>query len=262
MLRFTKLEGTGNDFILIDDRDRTFPSDDLEQVSRLCDRHFGIGSDGLILVQGPKEPGTDFHMEFFNPDGSKSFCGNGSRCAYAFFTGITGRMEPAQFSAYDGVHAAEWRDGVVRVAMRDVATAERIDESTDRLQTGSPHLIVWVDDPEAIDLVPAARAIRYNAEYAKAGINVNFVRWHAGKVEMRTYERGVEAETLSCGTGVTAAALAAMARGYAQGSCAVSTRGGMLKVEAKPTATGGFIDVHLSGPVREVYQGAVQLTKP
>ncbi len=257
MLRFAKLEGTGNDFILINDQDASFPSQDLALVRRLCDRHFGVGSDGLILVQAPKEAGTDFHMEFFNPDGSKSFCGNGSRCAYTFWCRTEGSMEPARFTAIDGVHAAEWQNGLVRVSMRDVAAIEHIDEHTDRVHTGSPHLLVWVDDPEGIDLVAEARAIRYSTLYEKEGINVNFVRWHDGHLEMRTYERGVEAETLSCGTGVTAAALSAMHRGIAQASCEVSTRGGRLRVEAERTALGGFSHVHLSGPVGEVFEGTV-----
>ncbi len=256
MLRFAKFEGTGNDFILVNDQDATFPSEDLAFVRHLCDRHFGVGSDGLILVQTPKEPGTDFHMEFFNPDGSKSFCGNGSRCAYAFWCRVEGGMEPARFTAIDGVHAAEWRNGLVRVAMRDVASVERVDESTDRIHTGSPHLLVWVDDPERVDLMAEARAIRYSPLYEQEGINVNFVRWHDGHLEMRTYERGVEAETLSCGTGVTAAALSAMHRGLTRTSCEVITRGGRLRVEAEPTR-GGYAHVHLSGPVGEVFTGSI-----
>jgi diaminopimelate epimerase len=257
MLRFAKMEGTGNDFILVNDPDATFPAADLRLVRRLCDRHFGIGSDGLILIQRPKEPGTDFHMEFYNPDGSKSFCGNGSRCAYAFHCRIEGLMKTARFTAHDGVHTAEWRHGAVRVTIRDVSGVERVDDRTDRTHTGSPHLVVWVDDPEAIDIVPEARVIRYSAEHAKAGINVNFVRWHEGRLEMRTYERGVEAETLSCGTGVTAAALSAMARGHAQDACEVVTRGGVLRVEAYADQEGGYTGVHLSGPVGEVFTGTV-----
>ena len=259
MLRFTKWEGTGNDFILINDRDGSFPSQDLSLVRRMCDRHFGVGSDGLILVQATRKAGTDFHMEFFNPDGSKSFCGNGSRCAYAFWCVIAGRTELARFTAIDGMHSAEWQDGLVRVSMRDIAAIEHIDEHTDRIFTGSPHLLVWVDDPERIHLVTEARALRYNAHYEKEGINVNFVRWHNGYLEMRTYERGVEAETLSCGTGVTAAALSAMHRGSAQPSCDVVTRGGHLRVEAERTEQGGYTHVHLSGPVRETFTGTFHL---
>ncbi|MBL8002322.1 MAG: diaminopimelate epimerase [Flavobacteriales bacterium] len=255
VLQFAKWQGTGNDFILVDDRQGVFPSGDEALVRRLCDRHFGIGSDGLILLQAPREAGHAYHMEFFNPDGSRSFCGNGSRCAYGFWCALTGDRSPVRFAAIDGAHTAAWLDGLVRIGMRDVAGVERVDARTDRAHTGSPHLLVWVDDPDEVDLVPQARAIRYNAEHAAAGINVNFLRWANGRVEMRTYERGVEAETLSCGTGVTAAALAAMARGHAGTSCAVSTKGGELRVDAVPDGRGGYVQVHLSGPVAHVFTG-------
>jgi diaminopimelate epimerase len=195
-----------------------------------------------------------YHMEFLNPDGSRSFCGNGSRAAFGFWSALVGDRSPVSFTAIDGAHRAEWTGQSVRVAMRAVGAVDRVDGRTDRIHTGSPHLVVWVDDPDAVDLVPAARAIRYSAEHARAGINVNFVRWKDGGLEMRTYERGVEAETLSCGTGVTAAALSAMARGLVHGRCEVATRGGPLVVEAVadgPT----FVDVHLSGPVGHVFSG-------
>lgn len=257
MQQFAKWEGTGNDFILVDDRAGTFPVEDLGLVRRLCDRHFGVGSDGLILLQRPSDPGHAYHMEFFNPDGSKSFCGNGSRCAYGFWSTLTGDRRPVRFSAVDGDHAAAWSDGLVRIAMRDVERVEHLDDRTDRIHTGSPHLLVWVDDPAAVEIIPEARRIRYNAEYAKSGINVNFIRSLGGRVEMRTYERGVEDETLSCGTGVTAAALAAMSRGLAGASCEVVTRGGALRVEAERASGAGFIHVHLAGPVRHVFTGTL-----
>jgi len=259
MLKFAKWEGTGNDFILVDDRNGTFPMEDIALVRRLCDRHFGIGSDGLILIQRPNVPGTAFHMAFFNPDGSQSFCGNGSRCAYAYWCGLVNDRSAVRFTAIDGEHAAEWKDGLVRIAMRDVAGIERIDEHSDSIHTGSPHLMVWVDDPEDVEIVPEARTIRYGQRYAKEGINVNFVRWHAGRIEMRTYERGVEGETLSCGTGVTAAALDAMHRGLVERSAEVRTRGGDLRVEAMTTGNGAFHEVFLSGPVKEVFTGAIAI---
>lgn len=258
MLQFAKWEGTGNDFILVDDREGTFPADDLDLVRRLCDRHFGVGSDGLILLQPPRVAGHAYHMEFFNPDGSRSFCGNGSRCAYGSWCALTGDRHPVRFSAVDGDHAAAWSDGLVRIAMRDVERVEHLDDRTDRIFTGSPHLLVWVDDPAAVDIIPEARRIRYSAEHAKAGINVNFIRAVGGRVEMRTYERGVEDETLSCGTGVTAAALAAMSRGLAGSACEVATRGGVLRVEAAPGPGTGFTGVHLAGPVRRIFTGTLE----
>lgn len=256
---FSKWQGTGNDFILIDDRARTFPAADLALVRHLCDRHFGIGSDGLILLRPPNAEGMAYHMEFYNPDGSRSFCGNGSRCAFGFHSALTGHQGPLRFTAVDGPHTARWNDGSVSIGMRDVHGVERIAADVDHIHTGSPHLLCWVDDPEAIDIVPAARVHRYGQRFGKEGINVNFLRWKDGRVEMRTYERGVEAETLSCGTGVTAAALSAMARGFADGACDVRTRGGDLRVEAVRVGADGFKDVTLSGPVAQVFTGEVEL---
>ena len=255
-LAFSKWEGTGNDFILMDDRAGDFPVHDIPFVRHLCDRHFGIGSDGLILLQEPKQAGTDYHMEFFNPDGSKSFCGNGSRCAFAFRAELSGSKAVAQFSAIDGVHAATWKEGNVAIGMRDISGVERIDTNTDFIHTGSPHLLCWVDDPEAIDIVSAAHVYRYGARFKAEGVNVNFLRWINDRVEMRTYERGVEGETLSCGTGVTAAALSAMARGHVSDVCPVRTRGGELLVEATKVGE-GFTGISLIGPVRHVFNGEV-----
>ncbi len=271
-LHFAKWQGTGNDFILVDDRARAFPEADLDLVRRLCDRHFGIGSDGLILIQPPQQEGTDFHMQFFNPDGSQSFCGNGSRCAFAFWrtlmsddpASLTGRSTSARFTAIDGKHGADVRGilevGVTLVPPRDV---EVVDEHVDFIHTGSPHLLVWVDDPMTMDLVPEAHRFRYSERFAKEGVNVNFVQWdpRLERLVMRTYERGVEAETLSCGTGVTAAALDAIHRKVANDTAVtVKTRGGTLRVEAYYDAIGRPpVSVTLIGPVRQVFTGMVNM---
>ena len=260
-LTFSKWQGTGNDFIVVDDRHGGFPSTDHRLVRHLCDRHFGIGSDGLILIQVPKAAHTDYHMEFFNPDASQSFCGNGSRCAFAAWSQgqpqAILRSDTARFTANDGEHTAAWSEGLVSIGMRDVAGIERMDDRMDFIHTGSPHLLVWVDDPEAIDVIPEARIHRYGPRYKAEGVNVNFLRWQDGHVEMRTYERGVEGETLSCGTGVTAAALSAMRRGYAVSTCHVHTRGGDLRVDAQASVAGGFQAITLSGPVKEVFTGVI-----
>jgi diaminopimelate epimerase len=262
ILRFTKWQGTGNDFIVVDDRDGACPSPESGWVQRVCDRHWGIGSDGLILVQAPRGAGEDFHMDFLNPDGSRSFCGNGSRCAAAFFAHLIGAGPGRSFvfSAFDGVHQA-WleRDRVV-VGMRDVAAPVGVEGQADLLDTGSPHLVCWVDDPERVDLAREGRALRNDPRFAPGGVNVNFVRWRDGRLEMRTYERGVEDETLSCGTGVTAAALSAMHRGVVQGTCPVSTPGGALEVSASPSGD-GFIHVRLAGPARPVFEGIITLDR-
>ena len=259
-LAFSKWHGTGNDFVVVDDRELAFPSADLDLVRRLCDRHRGIGSDGLILLQPPRERGTSYHMEFFNPDGSKSFCGNGSRCAFAFWSKVIGTREVMSFTAIDGEHSAQWSNEMVRIGMRDVQSVERIDANTDFIHTGSPHLLCWVDDPESLDIIAEAHKHRYGPRFAKEGVNVNFLRWNEGRLEMRTYERGVEGETLSCGTGVTAAALSAMSRKLISSTCDVHTRGGDLRVEAQLSGEGGYSGVTLAGPVQEVFVGVIDRT--
>ena len=258
IIPFSKWQGTGNDFILVDDREAIMPTDASAVARKLCDRHFGIGSDGLILLRRMEAKGTDYHMEFLNPDGSRSFCGNGSRCAFAFRSMLLGDRATAKFSAIDGVHEAKWNGGEVEISMRDVRGIERLSGNMELLHTGSPHLVIWVEDPAAVDIVPEAHKHRYGVRFAKDGVNVNFVRWHNGRLEMRTYERGVEAETLSCGTGVTAAALSAMARGLGQDGCAVMTPGGELQVRAHRRGE-GFTDILLRGPAVEVFKGFIEL---
>ena len=258
-LHFAKWHGTGNDFILIDDRTGSFPAADA-LVQRLCDRHFGIGSDGLILIQPPRQVGTDFHMEFFNPDASKSFCGNGSRCAFAFWSELNGRVAGSSFSAIDGVHQGEWRDEYVAVTLIDVAGLKRGSSGAevDLIHNGSPHELVWVDDPAAVAIMTEGPKRRYAAAHAPAGTNVNFLRVRNGAVDMRTYERGVEAETLSCGTGVVAAALSALGRGLVRTPVKVSTPGGVLCVEARMYDDGAK-NIRLIGPVAHVFNGTVTI---
>lgn len=257
---FSKWQGTGNDFVVIDDRATHLSEMDTATIARLCDRRFGVGSDGLILLRPPIGVGMSYHMEFFNPDGSRSFCGNGSRCAFAHFRGLVPVTEGKQlrFTAVDGEHSAAWTGDLVTIGMRDVAGVEGLSKDMDFIHTGSPHLICWVEDPEAVDLVPVARAHRYGPRFGAEGVNVNFVSWQGGRLHMRTYERGVENETLSCGTGVTAAALSAMHRGLCTDVCEVRTRGGELRVRA--TAQGaGFTGVELAGPVGHVFDGIYEL---
>lgn len=257
-LRFSKWHGTGNDFILVDDRDGRFPADDLDRVRRLCDRHFGIGSDGLILLQHPRMEGTDFHMEFFNPDGSRSFCGNGSRCAFACWSALNGGQVRAHFTAIDGAHTGGLVGGQVAVSLGRVSHVRRgIDgPDVDFIHNGSPHELVWVDDPAAIDLMHEGRRRRYDARHPDGGTNVNFLRVSDGRVRMRTYERGVEAETLSCGTGVVAAALSALDRGLVQAPVTVEAPGGILRVEAQRDGE-GYDHIVLIGPAQQVFTGGI-----
>lgn len=258
-IRFSKWEGTGNDFILVDDRQGAHAPVVESLVKRMCDRHFGIGSDGLILIQPPREPGTRYHMDFLNPDGTRSFCGNGSRCAFAFWLTLEPGSVPVGaevgFSAVDGTHRARsLTDGQVGVSMRPPQQQERLAADMDHLHTGSPHVVRWVNDPEKVDLIAEAHAIRYNDRFRTKGVNVNFATWVDGSIHMRTYERGVEDETLSCGTGVTAAAWSAKDRGLAQGQVVpVITRGGALRVDMGGSGFSG--EVLLCGPAREVFSG-------
>ena len=254
-LPFFKYQATGNDFILIDNRDQIVqPSEQL--AKKLCDRKFAIGSDGLILIQN--HPGYDFEMVFFNPDGSQSLCGNGSRCAVTFAKKLGVIDQSCHFLAYDGGHEASiLPSGEVRLKMNDVHSVRSTADGT-FVDTGSPHLIVFSDDVDTLDVVGEGRKIRYNDTFKDKGVNVNFVRRQgAHDIIVRTYERGVENETLSCGTGVTASALAS-AMHELRSPITITTKGGRLQVEF--TADGdGFTNIYLIGPAEEVFEGTIRL---
>lgn len=259
-LEFSKWQGTGNDFVVVDDRDGAFPTDDMDVIRRLCDRHFGIGSDGLILLQPPKQDGNTFHMEFFNPDGSKSFCGNGSRCAFAFWSSLTGARR-ARFSAVDGAHEGQWDVGLVSISLGFEGRVSRAVDGpdVDFLNNGSPHELVWVQDPALVDVIAEGRSRRHAERNGPGGSNVNFVCIDGGAVRMRTYERGVEAETLSCGTGVVAAAISALDRKHVEAPVSVITNGGELTVRAERRSDGTFGSIRLIGPAREVFTGTIKI---
>ena len=251
---FQKYQGTGNDFIIIDNRDGKFPVDE-ELVKRLCDRKYGIGSDGLILLE--ENIRSDFYMNFFNPDASQSFCGNGSRCIaqYALENGIvTGRIN---FRAIDGLHIAEKIGDWIHLRMNDVSDIEPAKNYT-ILNTGSPHYIERVNKAEEVDIIERAHQIRYSEKFQKEGINVNFVEAISSKIKMRTYERGVEAETLSCGTGVTAAAIAFALEKDLEKEVEVETKGGELKVTFERDGS-GFKNIWLCGPAKKVFEGRIDV---
>lgn len=251
-IKFSKYQGTGNDFILIDDRFGGAPEDDPNAIKQLCDRHFGIGSDGLILIQPSDE--ADFHMEFFNPDGSKSFCGNGSRCAVKFAVQLgIASSEKCSFTAIDGLHLAVSSDFDVKVKMHDVS--EVSERGSDYfIFTGSPHHLIFAQQLPVEDLKEIARPIRYSEMYTPTGVNVNYIAPCTDGIEMRTYERGVEDETLSCGTGVTAAAIGSALKFNLKSPINVSTKGGALKVHFMKTGT-EFTDIWLQGSAVEVFRG-------
>ena len=253
-MKFEKYQGTGNDFILLDDRSETFPVD-IELIQKLCDRKFGIGSDGLMLLRNTD---VDFEMIFFNPDGSKSLCGNGSRCAVAHASKIGLASGSGVFRTTDGLHKYELTRDVVSIAMhpiKEIATAL----THQFVDTGSPHLIVEVAGLNEQDILEKARPIRYHDQFVEiGGTNVNFITYNSdSSVSVRTYERGVEDETLSCGTGVTAVALASAGKKLPQ-PIKVRTKGGDLTVSYK-TAANGFEDIWLAGPATHVYSGQIDI---
>ena len=258
-MQFTKYHGTGNDFILIDDRAGHFPTGDYGRVAALCHRRFGIGADGLILLQESLSPANAFTMVYYNSDGKPgSFCGNGGRCAVAFASEL-GMLQPGRhirFSAADGVHEADYHTPQkIELQMRaagDPVAALLPDGSTGYyLNTGSPHLIVPVSDVDKVEVETLGRALRYDPQFAPyGGVNVNFVEiLSSTSVKVRTYERGVEAETYSCGTGVTAAAL-----WHSPGNeVSIQTPGGMLSVRS--SENGGSL--YLIGPAERVFAGTI-----
>lgn len=257
-VKFTKYQGTGNDFVLIDNRDRLY---DHLDVAFLCHPKFGIGGDGLMLLQNAD--GYDFEMVYYNSDGNtSSMCGNGGRCIVDFARrlGVFSNSQ-THFIAVDGPHDADWSEDWVRLKMQDVASIDQRSENVFVLNTGSPHFVKFVDDVDAIDIVPEARAIRYNDEFKDKGINVNFVQICGDKhIKVRTYERGVENETLSCGTGVTASSIAfGLKQGLIDGKQEINaeTPGGKLMVNYLPGQT--ITDVWLCGPATRVFDGVIDL---
>jgi len=256
VIEFTKYQGTGNDFIIIDDRTETIKRTQTDLIQRLCDRKFGIGADGLILLRNHAE--VDFEMVYFNADGRESsMCGNGGRCIVAFAQSLGVIDGETTFTAIDGLHEARIIDGKVELKMSDVKEVEQ-GEDFYCMDTGSPHYIKFVEKVAEVDVYSAGKAIRYNKRFEAAGINVNFVEANGNRIEVATYERGVEDETLSCGTGVTAAALAFyLQNGYSVGfTIPVKTKGGDLEVRFQPTGN-GFTDIWLCGPAVAVFTGFI-----
>jgi diaminopimelate epimerase len=254
-MQFWKYHGTGNDFIMIDSRKNVMPDRSPTLIESLCDRHFGIGADGLIILEESQE--ADFRMVYYNSDGHPgTMCGNGGRCTALFAKRSGWITGDCRFEAADGLHSAFLLSGdAVRLEMCDVGNIQQVDEGY-LLDTGSPHLIIFVDDVEHTDVFALGRKYRSDARFSD-GTNVNFVQKKGHGLFVRTYERGVEDETLSCGTGVTAAAMAAFLSDERFGrSVAVKTRGGDLRVEFLPSLKRDrFSEVFLSGPVTEVFEG-------
>jgi diaminopimelate epimerase len=257
-LKFYKYQGTGNDFVIVDNFQGNVNLSN-RQIAHICDRKFGIGADGLMLLE--KSNKYDFEMKYYNADGNLgSMCGNGGRCIVKFAYDINLIDEHAMFLAVDGVHEARIdKEGIVSLEMNDVDALIKIDNSTCELNTGSPHYVSFVNDVSALDVFKSGREIRYNDAYSKDGINVNFVAIDGEHLKIRTYERGVENETLSCGTGVTAAAIAAFNLGLIKSKLVtVKAMGGNLTV-AFESNENKFTNVVLSGPANKAFEGTIEL---
>ena len=260
-IKFNKYQGAGNDFIMIDDRVLQFPVS-VALVNHLCDRRFGIGADGLILLRN--YPNFDFEMVYFNSDGNlASMCGNGGRCVAAFAKQLGIKEEEYYFMAVDGEHRAFIKDGLVSLQMKNIDKVSK-NGSDIVLDTGSPHYIRFVDQLTDLEVVKLAKEIRYNPEFNEKGINVNFVAINKTSdyhIKLRTYERGVEDETLACGTGVVASAIAYFQESDHQKNIAssnhifVSALGGELEVDFDYDPQNLYNNIWLTGPAERVFEG-------
>ena len=254
---FVKYHGTGNDFVLLHDFQGLFPERDAALIAQMCDRHFGIGADGLMLLRAPVGAGQSFSLLYFNADGALgSLCGNGSRCAVAYARALNlFKGQVVAFQAADGERTAFLEvDGLVRIRMADAPYPVSAHGGY-FVDTGSPHWVGLAQDLDRLDVRAEGRRIRYEV-YGGPGVNANFLEqddrghWH-----IRTYERGVEDETLSCGTGATAAAMVlAVLMKTVSHWVTLHTRGGLLRVRAE-SVPGGFSGIELVGPAEHVFEG-------
>ena len=251
---FYKYQGTGNDFIIIDNRQNEFDKKSAKFISQLCERRFGIGADGLILLEHCDT--TDFKMVYYNSDGRESsMCGNGGRCIVAFAHFLKMIENHCTFIAIDGIHKAEISEGIVKLQMKDVDVVN-IEQSYTFLDTGSPHHVTMVDNVSHCDVQNLGREIRYGEPYGEEGTNVNFVEQLSNDTfKVRTYERGVEGETYSCGTGVTAVAIAMHANNKAdKEEINIKTQGGNLKIDFE-VRDGKYKNIWLTGPAVQLFKG-------
>jgi diaminopimelate epimerase len=258
-LEFYKYQGTGNDFVMIDNRTGFFPKENVQLVARLCDRRFGIGADGLILLENDSE--TDFKMVYYNSDGNQSsMCGNGGRCLVAFAKHLSVIKDKCTFIATDGLHHGSIaNDGIVSLQMIDVDNIKKESDYT-FMNTGSPHHVQLVEDLEHYNVKENGAALRYGSLYGAAGSNINFVKKiNEDTFSLRTYERGVEDETLACGTGATAVAIAMNVTGQTKStSINLNVEGGKLAVSFDKMGD-VFTNVFLIGPAEFVFKGVIEI---
>ena len=254
-LTFYKYQGTGNDFVIIDNRAFIFPKDDTKLISSLCDRRFGVGADGLILLEN--DPVEDFNMVYYNADGNQStMCGNGGRCLVAFAKELGIINTETSFNAVDGLHTAKIENDQVSLQMSNVSEVQKKPNSF-FLDTGSPHHVQLVENLKDFDVAKEGAKLRYGM-YGASGSNINFVEQQTEDTfAVRTYERGVEDETLSCGTGVTAVAIAMHNAGNTNlNDIRIETKGGELSVRFINGLY--YSDVYLTGPAVLVFKGSME----
>ncbi|PWD97582.1 diaminopimelate epimerase [Marinilabilia rubra] len=257
-IQFYKYQGTGNDFVLIDNRQGQFDGSDQSLIESLCHRRFGIGADGLMLLE--KSEKSSFTMRYYNSDGREStMCGNGGRCiaAFAVDIGVVEAGEYFSFDAVDGTHEAIVESDIVSLKMVDVEGIRKLDEGL-FLDTGSPHFIKFVDDPSQIDVFKEGTFWRNHELFAPDGTNVNFVGpVKNGEVDMRTFERGVEDETWSCGTGAVASAIGSFFKTGKGNRFSMHIPGGELTVTFDTAGEEKFENIWLKGPAKFVFEGAI-----
>ena len=261
LVHFSKYHGTGNDFVMLDGREQKGLIPDSGQIRQLCDRRFGIGADGLIILEESSR--YDFRMRYFNADGLEgTMCGNGGRCITAFAERLGLIKNQASFEGIDGSHESSiLPDGQIRLKLSDVSGIRTLEDGY-LLDTGSPHFVTYVKKLERIQVLSEGARIRHQARFAPGGVNVNYVERSEEShiISVRTYERGVENETWSCGTGVTAAVIAtAYHTGTDQVSWLVNTQGGQLKVDFKPSGEQMYEQIYLTGPASHVYDGSIEI---
>lgn len=243
---------------MLDNRDGKYNQLSIAQIQLICDRRFGVGADGLICIN--KHENYAFEVDYSNSDGSKSFCGNGARCSVAFAAFLGINCESVTFLAIDGEHQAKMNQNTISIEMQNVIEVKEIDGDFE-LNTGSPHYIRFIENEEIQNVVEFGKLIRYSLHYQEHGVNVNLVRQNEKHLNVETYERGVEDETLSCGTGVTAAAIASAFKlkqiGFQEYDIAV--KGGKLKVSFIAEDNFSFTNIWLSGPAEFVFKGTMHV---
>lgn len=259
IVRFSKYQGTGNDFVLLDNLSGRYNDMSIEVIQFLCDRRFGIGGDGVIKINSHET--ADFEMDYYNSDGSKSFCGNGARCSVVYAETLGLDISNTTFSAIDGLHHASRIGEVISLEMKDVLEISSRGKDF-VIHTGSPHYVRFINDINSVDIVDFGKEIRFSPEFSTEGINVNLVQVTSDKcLIVNTYERGVEDETLSCGTGVTACALAYGFQNNLLGKQVIDikVKGGELKVSFLQKNQGEFYNIQLIGPATFVFTGEMNV---